>query len=235
MSVRAFAAHLGVAVASVTNWERRGEVIRLRDETQQILDTDLSRASDDVRARFETAVAGLPAPPALPLPRDGARRLEFVMAHPRSIDLVTVAYLREHVAALDAEYDRAPSASLLGTAGQRHGQISFLSTHAANTRVRRDLLAAVAESATLMGQLVWDASLRRDHTTALSYLDQAAQAADECGDRLAAARAQLRRSYIALYGRKDPIAGLDMATQAVNASRTAGSNVVAGQALLHVA
>jgi transcriptional regulator with XRE-family HTH domain len=113
MSVRAFAAHLGVAVASVTNWERRGELIRLRDETQEILDRDLSCASEHVRARFEAAVAGLSAPPVLPLPRDGAGRLEFVMARPRSVDLVTVAYLREHVAALDAEYDRAPSASLL--------------------------------------------------------------------------------------------------------------------------
>ena len=42
MSVRAFGAHLGVAVSSVGNWEQRGERIRLRGETQEILDRDLS-------------------------------------------------------------------------------------------------------------------------------------------------------------------------------------------------
>src|SRR3954451_12581971 len=62
MSVRAFAAHLGVAVASVTNWERRGEHIRLRHETQQILDTDLSRAGDDVLRRFAAAIDAGSAP-----------------------------------------------------------------------------------------------------------------------------------------------------------------------------
>lgn len=54
-SVRAFAAHLDVAIASVTNWQKRGERIRLRDETQEILDWDLSRASDEVPDRFEAA------------------------------------------------------------------------------------------------------------------------------------------------------------------------------------
>jgi tetratricopeptide (TPR) repeat protein len=234
MSVRAFAAHLGVAVASVTNWEQRGELIRLRDETQQILDRDLSRAPDDVRARFEAAIAAMDAPRAAPLPRDGAERLEFVLSRPGSVDLVTVAYLRDEVAVLDAEYDRAPSATLLATAGQRHGQIAFLRAHAAKARVRRDLHAATAESATLMGQLVWDASMRRDHDAALAYFDQAAQSAEECGDALAAARAQLRRCYVALYGQKNPTAGLEMASHAATTSRTA-SHGLAGLALLHVA
>jgi hypothetical protein len=52
MSIRAYAAHLGVSPAAVANWERRGEQARMRTETQQILDTDLAGASDDVRDRF---------------------------------------------------------------------------------------------------------------------------------------------------------------------------------------
>ncbi len=66
MSLRAFAAHLGVAPASVANWEKRGERIRLRHETQQILDRDLSQAGDDVCERFDAAVtdaAAIPMPP----------------------------------------------------------------------------------------------------------------------------------------------------------------------------
>jgi transcriptional regulator with XRE-family HTH domain len=52
MSIRAFAAHLGVTVATVSNWESRGELARLRTETQQILDLDLARAPDDVKQRL---------------------------------------------------------------------------------------------------------------------------------------------------------------------------------------
>jgi tetratricopeptide (TPR) repeat protein len=52
MSIRAYAAHLGVSPAAVMNWERRGDQARLRTETQQILDTDLARASGDVQQRF---------------------------------------------------------------------------------------------------------------------------------------------------------------------------------------
>ncbi|WP_280457980.1 orotidine 5'-phosphate decarboxylase / HUMPS family protein [Nocardia carnea] len=53
MSVREFAAHLGVNDAAVSNWERRGIEAKLRYETQQILDTELARSEPDVVARFE--------------------------------------------------------------------------------------------------------------------------------------------------------------------------------------
>ncbi|WP_242624659.1 orotidine 5'-phosphate decarboxylase / HUMPS family protein [Krasilnikovia cinnamomea] len=57
MSVRRFAAHLGVNPAAVSNWERRGTETRLRYETQEILDTDLAHASNEIRQRFEQALA----------------------------------------------------------------------------------------------------------------------------------------------------------------------------------
>ena len=47
-SVRADASRLGVAVASVTNWEQRGGRIRLRHETHGILDRDLKQATADL-------------------------------------------------------------------------------------------------------------------------------------------------------------------------------------------
>ncbi len=53
MSVREFAAHLGVNDAAVSNWERRGADARLRYETQQILDMDLTRSGPEVGDRFE--------------------------------------------------------------------------------------------------------------------------------------------------------------------------------------
>src|ERR1700690_4674000 len=74
--------------------------------------------------------------------------------------------------------------------------------------VRRELYVAEAEAATLMGQLVWDASQRRDHDIAVAYFDQAAVAARHCGHRSAEGLALLRKSFVALYGWRNPEAGL---------------------------
>jgi hypothetical protein len=229
MSVRAFAAHLGVAIASVSNWERRGQRIRLRDETQHILDTALHRASDNERARFEAAIADTHA-----LASGEAGRLRHVLASPVRLDMVTVAHLRDRVASLDAEYHLVPSATLLGAAGQLHGKITLLAANSGGARTDRDLHLALAESATLIGQLVWDASMRRDHHAATTYFDLAWTAAERAGDSLAAARARLRHSYVAFYGQKDPASGHALAEYAATTSRGT-SDALAGLALLHVA
>lgn len=110
-------------------------------------------------------------------PPDPNERFDYVLKNPGSVDLVAVAYLREQVQRLDEQYEHAPSASLLAAAGQLHGQALYLRDHAVTGQVRREMWAAELESATLMGQLVWDASQRRDHATAIRYFDQAIVAA----------------------------------------------------------
>jgi hypothetical protein len=230
MSVRAFAAHLGVATASITNWERRRASIRLRDETQHILDAALHRAPDDVRARFEAAV--LPDR-QLVLTGDDTR-IKPVVAHPRRTDPSAVAYLREQIETLDADYQRVPSAALLGAAGQLHGELALMAETSATGPIDREVTLSLAESATLMGQLVWDVSLRRDHDAANAYFDLAFKAAECAGAPLVGARALLRRSFVALYGQKDPVAGQLLAQQAATASGATSDNLT-GLALLHVA
>jgi hypothetical protein len=123
---------------------------------------------------------------------------------------MSMAYLREQVRRLDEQYDRAPSTALIPDAGQHLGQISFLGMHARRSYVRRELYAAEAEAATLMGQLVWDVSQRRDHDTAVAYFDQAVRAAQERGDKAAEGFALLRKSFVALYGWRDPKTGLGL-------------------------
>jgi transcriptional regulator with XRE-family HTH domain len=110
-----------------------------------------------------------------------------------SVDFVTVAQLRSDVQQLDEQYDHLPSAALLAKAGQCLGQVAVLNGHVTCGRVRRDLCAVEAEAATLMGQLVWDASQRRDHTAARGYFDQAIAAARHVHDPIAEGFALLRK------------------------------------------
>jgi len=140
-------------------------------------------------------------------------RLTYALEHPNAVDLVAVAHLRQRVEDLDERYDKAPPTSLFAEAGQCLGQVGFLRVHAPTNRVRRELFSVEAEAATLMGQLVWDASQRRDHTTARAYFDQAIEAARQLRDPAAEGRALLRKSFAALYGEKDPQTGLNLATQ----------------------
>lgn len=52
LSIRAFAAHLGVDARSVNKWEARGRSITLRPDTQSLVDTAFGQASDDVKIRI---------------------------------------------------------------------------------------------------------------------------------------------------------------------------------------
>jgi transcriptional regulator with XRE-family HTH domain len=166
---------------------------------------------------------------------DGAtERLDYTLTHPGSADLVTVAQLRRKVQQLDEQYVLVASSSLLAGAGQALGQVRFLAANAVNLRVRRELYAVEAEAAILMGQLVWDASQRRDHESARLYFDQAASAARHVRDPATEGLALLRKAMIALYGESSPQIGLALAQQAAETSGRV-SNVLGGLARLHAA
>jgi tetratricopeptide (TPR) repeat protein len=169
-----------------------------------------------------------------PWDMEATERLDYVMHHPRSLDFATVADLRERAQALTKQYDLAASTSLLPAAGECNGQVTFLQKHAPDGRIRHELQILEAQLATLMGQLVWDASQRRDHTTAVGYYDQAIGAANQARDPTAEAYARLRKSYVALYGEQDPRAGLQLAQQAAALAGDGTSHALPGLALLHV-
>ncbi|MDV6011664.1 transcriptional regulator [Haloechinothrix sp. LS1_15] len=156
------------------------------------------------------------------------------LRHPGSVDVLAVARLRERVRQLDQRYDTAASTSLLADVGQCLGQVSFLRAHADSDRIRRELFAVEAEAATLMGKSVWDASQRRDHTTARTYLKQAITAARQVHAPNTEALALLRMSFVALYGEKSPRSGLDLAMLTAATARHS-SQVLAGLGVLHAA
>ncbi|MET8850344.1 helix-turn-helix domain-containing protein [Amycolatopsis sp. NPDC004625] len=66
MSVRDFAAYLGVSDRTVSNWEAGGVDYQPRGESQAVLDTALDRASDDVKARFAAVLGTTTAVPSVP-------------------------------------------------------------------------------------------------------------------------------------------------------------------------
>jgi tetratricopeptide (TPR) repeat protein len=85
-----------------------------------------------------------------------------------------------------------------------------------------------------MGQLVWDASQRRDHVTARAYFKQAIKAARQLRDPTAEGLALLRMSFVALYCDKDPHAGLALAMRAAGTTKKS-SHVLTGLGILHAA
>ncbi|MGW2328796.1 transcriptional regulator [Streptomyces sp. NPDC001700] len=165
---------------------------------------------------------------------EAGARARYAQKNPRSLDLLAVAGLRQEVQTLDARYVTEPSTALIAEIGQHLGQLAYWHTHATTYVVRRDLYAAQAEVSTLMGQLVWDASGRTDHDAPRMYFTQAAQAARELRDPVAEGLALLRTSFVALYGEKDPRAGLVLAQRTADTVENA-SHVLSGLAVLHVA
>lgn len=78
MTVRDFAARLGIGVRTVSNWEARREGITPLPEMQAVLDTVLAQADDDVQERFSltrssgsgTSVAAVSPASAAPVAPD---------------------------------------------------------------------------------------------------------------------------------------------------------------------
>ncbi len=223
LSQEELAEQLGVDRSTVVRWEA-GDT-----EPQPWLRPKLARTLQVSLEQLDELLAEAGDPDA---PAD--ERLRYALKYPGSVDLVAIARLRERVEELDLRYDNAPSTSLLADAGQCLGQVAFLRAHAATSRVRRELYAVEAEAATLMGQLVWDASQRRDHATARLYFGQAIQAARQIHDPTAEGLALLRTCFVALYGEKNPHEGLSLATRTEETTGTT-SQVLTGLAVLHAA
>ncbi|MEO3744420.1 helix-turn-helix transcriptional regulator [Plantactinospora sp. B5E13] len=161
-------------------------------------------------------------------------RLGHALRSPRAVDLATAAQLRDELDVLTLRYDSTPSTALLPNAVRLHADIALFRAHASAVEVRRALARVHATSLILLGQLVWDASQRRDRTTTVAYYEQATSAARQGDDLLQEAHARLRSGYVALYADRDLRRGLAQAAQATELAHRFGSHALAGLATLHV-
>ncbi len=166
---------------------------------------------------------------------DGSSDSEDPLVAPAASDadrLTSVADLRAEFMDLTRRYDLLPSSSLLAEAGQQLAHLDHLATQSRSGRFQRDVLTLQAETAILMGKLIWDASQRRDHFSARRHYSAAVGIARRLRDAPLEAHALLRSSYVDLYGTRDASAGLALAQAAADrAAQT--SPALAGLALLH--
>jgi tetratricopeptide (TPR) repeat protein len=178
-------------------------------------------------AALAGGVAGVPMVAAN---LDGQERLAWVLKHPHSVDVPTVAYLREQVIDLFKQNEAvASSTSLLPRAVQQLEQVTLLREHAPLGRVRQELCRVEAQAATLLGRLVWDVSSQQDHASAARYYDQALAAASNVKDGWVEALPRTFQRFNPVYtANQDRRKGLQLAERAIACAGDGSSHVVAG-------
>jgi hypothetical protein len=143
---------------------------------------------------------GLAGLPTVAANLEGQERLVWVLKHPRSVDLPTVAYLRARTFDLMKQYEAAASpTSLLPQAAERLEQITLLREHGPLGRVQQELWRVETQSATLLGRLTWDVSGQQDHATAAHCYDQAIAAASNLKEGWAEAFPRMFQRFLPVY------------------------------------
>ena len=180
---------------------------------------------------------GMAGIPAIAANLEGQERVAWVLKHPRSVDLQSVAYLCAQALDLIKHNEAmASSTSLLPQAAEQLEQVTLLREHAPLGRVRQELYRVEAQAATLLGRLVWDVSGQRDHATAARYYDQAIAAASNVKEGWVEAFPRMFQRFNPVSaGSMDPRKGLELAKRASARAQDGSSHVIAGWSLAFAA
>jgi hypothetical protein len=179
-----------------------------------------------------TLATGAVAEAAVTECASSGQRLEWVLRHPRSVDVdsTTVAALQATTNQLLRRKEVEPATVLLPDASQHLGHVALLREHGPAKALHKELCIAEAHAATLMGRLVWDMSGQRDHWTAEAYLRQATTAASQSTNGAAKASPRVLQAYLAGYGRRDFRRGAELADQAARLAGDGTSHLTAAWA-----
>jgi hypothetical protein len=122
MSLREFAAHLGVSDRMVSKWEAAADRIHPRPVNQEALDTSLARSSDEVQARFTLLLGKVPGPVLRTVDPGAALGASALgtdlwdlheVLEPRRATQASLALAEQACARLDACYAELPPPVLL--------------------------------------------------------------------------------------------------------------------------
>jgi formylglycine-generating enzyme required for sulfatase activity len=127
MSVREFAAHLGVSDRMVSKWEAAGEAMRPRPHNQAALDTSLAMANFEARTRFGQLATGRVVQVESVGPSSGVRH---VARHPVDGKLMTLVEAGVYTPARpeSASGERSESARERGS-NVTHGKAGWLEAY----------------------------------------------------------------------------------------------------------
>jgi hypothetical protein len=210
LSIRDFAAKLGVDIRTVTKWQARGTAVVLRPHMQEVMDTVLQKADDHARARFTDILRGNDARPGpyTHLRQSGSvrnvNRQQFLRASgmmlalpwaelfapteaawvPAKIGSDHIAQLRQVTGALSFS-SNAHGGELAREAAFAQLRWSAQLLHAdCPEALRPDLFAAVAHLASVAGFMAVDADAQEDGRRAYRF---GLACADESGNQHAQA------------------------------------------------
>ncbi|MEU6858509.1 helix-turn-helix transcriptional regulator [Glycomyces sp. NPDC046736] len=220
---------LGVEPTTIRNWESG------RREPQPAFRPGLAVALGLSLADLDQALTP-PETDGVVSERAGEENLQLQAALSATgsghrVDTSMAASLHDRVRALCDQYDHAPSALLISEAANLHGRLVNLPTQTTDDRARRRLHHAAAEVSILMGQVLWDASARRDQSGPLGYFTSAVHHAEAAAEPDTLALGRIRAGMVTLYGQHRPDRA---ATQFDQASRDCQAPIAAF-ALLHAA
>jgi transcriptional regulator with XRE-family HTH domain len=227
LSVRAFAARLGVAERTISTWEKGGRATRPWPHNQAILDTALSQADGEAQARFAQFLADGKAAAQPQAPLQGSGELGTDDALPvlhsdeqsrvaaalgdvhRYLDGTVVDYFHRQLDAAEADDGtRGPTTVLpvvLGILGAIDRQAREV-----KLQVRCELLSVAARGAEFAGWLYRDV---QKLDCASFWYGRATEWAQEAGDLPMQGYVLLRKSQMA-YEERDGLRVLTLAQAA---------------------
>lgn len=203
-SQRDFAEHLGISLRNIARWEELLDEVTPRTETQQILDTALRQASEDVRQRFAVLVAPVTAGEGVDGTELGSRVAQpsaTIVINESNSDGITEIYDRLLVdyAALDNAAGPLRALDMI----ERHADLLTESADEEREPVRRAMIGTAARYAEFAGWLHQDAG---DPVCAASWTEKALSLAHASGNAALVAYTLMRRSNQAVEQGKGSMA-----------------------------
>lgn len=210
MSLRTFAAYLGVGERTVSKWEKGGTSTTPRPDTQAILDTALAQAAEAAQVRFAQLLNSQGVPETASNDDEGQHLKDALADASRYLDHEVVNHFGRELDRCEVlDGSLGPLAALPAVLGI----LGAIRTRAEDTSpaVRRGLLSVGARGAEFIGWLYRD--LHQPQRAILWY-GRATEWAQEAGDLPMQGYVLLRKSQMA-YEERDAVRVLTLA-QAAN-------------------